>query len=111
MENIQKDLISLLIEKTKKRLFLTIRAHPDVKLGKCQIEVSEKEQILVENSSKIMGEKLEENASELKAKGEESASKKLMMEMNISNNDSLLRHVDQNNEIIARILRELDDKS
>jgi hypothetical protein len=58
-----------------------------------------------------MGEKMEENNSEVKVKAEESASKKLMMEMNISNNDSLLRHVDQNNEIIARILRELDDKS
>jgi hypothetical protein len=40
VESIQKDLINLLIEKTKKRLFLTIRGHPDVKLGKCQIEIS-----------------------------------------------------------------------
>lgn len=34
-----------------------------------------------------------------------------MRDMNISSNDSLLKHVNQNNEIIARILRELDDKS
>jgi dsDNA-specific endonuclease/ATPase MutS2 len=34
-----------------------------------------------------------------------------MKELNFSSNDSMLRHVAQNNEIIARILRELDDKS
>jgi hypothetical protein len=34
-----------------------------------------------------------------------------MKELNFSNNESMLRHVAQNNEIIARILRELDDKS
>lgn len=36
-ENIQKDLINLLIEKIKKRLFLVVRNNPNVKMGKCQI--------------------------------------------------------------------------
>ena len=34
-----------------------------------------------------------------------------MKELNVGNNESMFRHVSQNNEIIARILRELDDKS
>ncbi len=34
-----------------------------------------------------------------------------MKDLNISNNDSLFKHITQNNDIIARILRELDDKS
>jgi len=37
VENIQKDLINLLIEKVKKKLFLLIRPHPSIKMGKCQI--------------------------------------------------------------------------
>lgn len=37
VESIQKDLVSLLIEKTKKRLYYTVRPHPDIKIGKCQI--------------------------------------------------------------------------
>lgn len=42
VENIQKDLINMLIEKIKKKLFLVVRAHPSVKMGKCQIELSDK---------------------------------------------------------------------
>lgn len=34
-----------------------------------------------------------------------------MKDLNISSNDSLFKHITQNNDIIARILRELDDKS
>jgi hypothetical protein len=34
-----------------------------------------------------------------------------MKELNFGSNDSMIRHVTQNNEIIARILKELDDKS
>ena len=39
---IQKDLILLLIEKTKKRLFLPVRSYPEVKMGRCQIEIGTK---------------------------------------------------------------------
>ena len=42
VENIQKDLINLLIEKVKKKLFLMVRPHPSIKMGKCQIELSDK---------------------------------------------------------------------
>jgi hypothetical protein len=58
----------------------------------------------------MMASKISSNNGS-RVKGEETASQKLMAEMNISNNDSLLKHANQNNEIIARILRELDDKS
>ena len=44
-------------------------------------------------------------------RGEETASEKLMKELNFNSNESMLRHVAQNNDIIARILRELDDKT
>lgn len=37
VESIQKDLVNLLIEKTKKRLFFNVRPQSDVKLGKTQI--------------------------------------------------------------------------
>lgn len=42
VESVQKDLISLLIEKIKKRLFYTVRPHPNSKFGKCQIELADK---------------------------------------------------------------------
>lgn len=38
-EGIQKDLVSLLIEKSKKKLFLSVRNHPSVKFGNCQIQI------------------------------------------------------------------------
>ena len=34
-----------------------------------------------------------------------------MKDFNIESDESLYKHVSQNNEIIARMLRELDDKS
>jgi hypothetical protein len=37
VENIQKDLVNLLVEKLKKRLFLGVRNHPTIKMGRCQI--------------------------------------------------------------------------
>lgn len=49
--------------------------------------------------------------SQASRRGEQTASDRLMKELNISSNESFLKHVNQNNEIIARILRELDDKS
>jgi hypothetical protein len=51
------------------------------------------------------------SSSKLSYRGEETASEKLLKELNFSNNDSMLKHITQNNEIIARILRELDDKA
>lgn len=38
-EGIQKDLVSLLVEKTKKKLFLSVRNHPSAKFGNCQIQI------------------------------------------------------------------------
>jgi hypothetical protein len=95
------------VEKSKKRLFLTVQSNPDVKMGKCQIEISEKEQAKVLSSSKAK----EGDINNSILKGEETASQKLMAEMNVTSNDSLLKHISHNNEIIARVLRELDDKS
>lgn len=37
IENVQKDLVGLLIEKTKKKLFLSVRNHPNSKFGTCQL--------------------------------------------------------------------------
>ena len=37
IEAVEKDLISMLIEKVKKRLFFNVRAHPNIKMGKCQV--------------------------------------------------------------------------
>jgi len=34
-----------------------------------------------------------------------------MKDLNVSSNEGLFKHVSQNNEIIVRMLRELDDKS
>jgi hypothetical protein len=98
-EAIQKDLVSLLVEKTKKKLFISVRNHPSVKFGNCQLQMG------TPDPSPSLA------ASRASMRGEETASEKLMKELNFSSNDSMLRHVAQNNEIIARILRELDDKS
>ena len=38
-EGVQRDLIGLLIEKTKKKLFLSVRNHPSVKFGNCQLQI------------------------------------------------------------------------
>lgn len=38
-ESVQKDLISLLVEKLKKKLFLSVRNHPSVKFGSCQLQI------------------------------------------------------------------------
>ena len=100
VESIQKDLISMLIEKIKKRLFFHVRVHSNVKMGKCQIEIADK------SESKVISESRVESRH-----GEETASEKLMKDLNISSNDSLFKHITQNNDIIGRILRELDDKS
>jgi hypothetical protein len=40
-EGVQRDLINLLIEKVKKKLFLPVRNHPSVKFANCQIEISQ----------------------------------------------------------------------
>lgn len=101
VESIQKDLINLLIEKTKKRLFFTARPHPDIKMGKCQVEISEKEQAKVMAGSRA-GSKSGSRAgsmagSRVSRNGEETASQKLMRDMNISSNESLMKHVNQNN--------------
>ena len=37
VQSIQKDLVSMLVEKLKKRMFFTARPHPNVKMGQCQI--------------------------------------------------------------------------
>lgn len=37
VESIQKDLVSMLVEKIKKKLFFTVRPHPNIKMGRCQI--------------------------------------------------------------------------
>ena len=87
------------MEKTKKKLFLPVRNHPSAKFGNCQIQIGSPDP-----APSMAG-------SRASNRGEETASEKLMKELNFSNNESMLRHVAQNNEIIARILRELDDKS
>lgn len=38
-ESIQKDLVNLLVEKIKKKLFISVRKHPSVKFGNCQIQI------------------------------------------------------------------------
>jgi len=38
-ESVQKDLINLLIENVKKKLFIPVRNQPNVKFGNCQIEI------------------------------------------------------------------------
>lgn len=38
-EGVQKDLANLFIEKVKKKLFLSVRNHPNVKFGNCQIQI------------------------------------------------------------------------
>jgi hypothetical protein len=40
-EGVQKDLINLLIEKVKKKLFLPVKNHPSMKFANCQIEISQ----------------------------------------------------------------------
>ena len=37
VQSIQKDLINMLVEKLKKRLFFSARPHPNMKMGQCQI--------------------------------------------------------------------------
>jgi hypothetical protein len=36
-ENVQRDLVALLVEKTKKKLFLSIRNNANSKFGNCQL--------------------------------------------------------------------------
>lgn len=38
-ESVQRDLVGLLVEKTKKKLFLPVRNHPSVKFGNCQLQI------------------------------------------------------------------------
>eukprot|EP00919_Chromeraceae_sp_WS-2016_P079754 GHVR01188704.1.p1 GENE.GHVR01188704.1~~GHVR01188704.1.p1 ORF type:complete len:101 (+),score=3.33 GHVR01188704.1:158-460(+) len=52
-EAIQKDLISMIIEKIKKRLFLSVRTNPNIKMGKCQIEIADKEDSKVLEGSRV----------------------------------------------------------
>jgi hypothetical protein len=98
-EAVQRDLVNLLIEKVKKKLFLPVRNHPSMKFANCQIEISQ-----IPDPSQL-------KSSHASNRGEETASEKLMKELNLGSNESMVRHVTQNNEIIARILKELDDKS
>jgi hypothetical protein len=82
---VQRDLIGLLVEKTKKKLFLPVRNHPSVKFGNCQLQIGSPEPDPSLAGSRTSG------------KGEETASERLMKELNFSSNDSMLRHVAQNN--------------
>jgi hypothetical protein len=91
----------LLVDKIKKKLFLPVRNHPSIKFGSCQIQIGSPDP-----TPSIMGSRASN-----RDRGEETASEKLMKELNFNSNESMLRHVAQNNDIIARILRELDDKS
>ena len=93
VENIQKDLINLLIEKVKKKLFLMVRPHPSVKMGKCQIELSSKVQ--EEESSQLGQSQLSQGSG--RRRGEETASGKLMKDLNVSSSEGLFKHVQQNN--------------
>lgn len=36
-ENVQNDFVGLVIERTKKKLFLSVRNHPNSKFGNCQL--------------------------------------------------------------------------
>jgi hypothetical protein len=62
-EGVQKDLINLLIEKTKKKLFLPVRNHPSVKFGNCQIEISQVPDLNELASSRASQNRGEETAS------------------------------------------------
>lgn len=74
-----------------------VRAHPSVKMGKCQIELSDK----METADVEGG--LQE--SKVSRRGEQTATEKLMKDLNVSSNEGLFKHVSQNNEIIVRMLR------
>ena len=39
IENVQKDLSALLVEKTKKKLFLSVQNHSNSKYGNCQLSI------------------------------------------------------------------------
>lgn len=67
-ESVQKDLVALLIDKTKKKLFLAVGNHPNAKFGSCQLQITSPQPLASSMASS--------RASH--ARGEETASEKLM---------------------------------
>ena len=57
-----------------------------MKMGKCQVEIAEKEEAKIDNPSRTGSRAGSMGGSKVSRRGEETASEKLMRDLNISSN-------------------------